>query len=191
MDRITLERVHTALSALDENHNAQHAKRIVEELIRDSKDLSSRIRVTCCSEFVVESVEVQVEDDWIVVWDRPKLTDEMFYGRYVVNDIEEDGISCFVIQDISRPANERDVAIFKDRAEAQISCAALNLDSVTKNKMSYLTASPRGRLVGAIVMMPNLSRAYIDMGRVDWNLHRREALSVSAVNKEDPTLTER
>ena len=185
MDRITLERVHSALSALDENYNVQHAKHLVENLLRDSIDLTSRIRVNCCSEFIVESVEILIDHKCVTVWDRPKLTDEMFYGRYVVNQVEEDGLTCFSICDISKPTLEREIAIFKDRTEAQIACAALNLDSVTKNKISYLTASPRGRVVGAIVLMPNLSRAYIDMGHIDWNLHRRD--SGSLVNREDPT----
>ena len=71
------------------------------------------------------------------------------------------------------------VGTFKRRDLAWASLLGLNLDSMTRRKVEYLMATPKAKPVGIILVLPNVSRAYVDMGRVEWNtVHTHNPLSI-------------
>jgi hypothetical protein len=64
------------------------------------------------------------------------------------------------------------VAEFQGRNRRELAWSALigmNMDAVTRRKVEYLMNTPKAKPVGVILVLPNLSRAYVDMGRVEYN----------------------
>lgn len=60
-------------------------------------------------------------------------------------------------------------AAFADRKLAWTALLSLNLDRITLGKIEHLMTALKANPTGMIVMLPNLSRAYVDMGRYDYN----------------------
>jgi hypothetical protein len=135
--------------------------------------LKASLRVVAQEDGTVVAVTVVDDEDRVqdVLWEAPTIRDlPEPPGRYHIFPAAD---GWFEICDTSSKNRETSlgevVARFRQRSLAWAALLGMNLDSVTSRKIEYLMATPKAKPVGMILILPNLSRAYVDMGRIEWN----------------------
>jgi hypothetical protein len=209
MDITTLDRVHDHLDKLlsSETSPSQykngllHACREVQLMRQTAEasltldtlqtaashsDLRASLRVVTREDGMVVAITLVDAESQITetLWELPLEKDASEPaeppGRYHIHPTDDGWFEVCdtAARDADHPLGEV-VGRFRRRELAWTSLLGLNLDSVTRRKVEYLMATPRAKPVGMILVAPNMSRAYVDMGRVEWNtIPRHNPMSI-------------
>lgn len=137
-------------------------------------DLTNCIRIVTQEDGAVVAVTLVDDDDKIhkVLWERPDQVNEVPEppGRFHIHPTSDGWFEvCDTATKIEGHPLGEVVGRFKRRDHAWAALLGLNLEAMTRRKVEYLMATPKARPVGVILVLPNLSRAYVDMGRIEWN----------------------